>query len=150
MKGKFFRKNNAHSRLFDKSYFDQDHVLHVHFNGQEALIALGFDDAYIAAGNEWTSTATTLVRALRDAFRAMGGIDMEQYSLRFSDAVEVGEASNGLESYTIHTRRDQRGRLTVIAEIAGQSQEFAGYLGETKYRAAKWISERIIELEAAE
>ena len=150
MKGKFFRKNNAHSRLFDRSYFDQDHVLHVHFNGQEAVIALGFDDVYIAAGNEWTSTATTLIRALRDAFRAMGGIDMEQYSLRFSDAIDVGEASNGQKSYTIHARRDQLGRLTVIAEIAGQSQEFAGYLGETKYRAAKWISERIIELENAQ
>lgn len=150
MKGKFFRKNNAHSRLFDRSYFDQDHVLHVHFNGQEAVIALGFDDVYIAAGNEWTSTATILTRALRDAFRAMGGIDMEQYSLRFSDAVDVGEASNGPKSYTIHARRDQLGRIVIIAEIAGQSQEFAGYLGETKYRAAKWISERIIELENAQ
>lgn len=150
MKGKFFRKNNAHSRLFDRSYFDQDHVLHVHFNGQEAVIALGFDDVYIAAGNEWTSTATILPRALRDAFRAMGGIDMEQYSLRFSDAVDVGEASNGPDSYTIRTRRDQLGCLSVIAEIAGQSQEFTGYLGETKYRAAKWISERIIELENAQ
>lgn len=147
MKGKFFRKNNAHSRLFDKSYFDQDHVLHVFFNGQETVIALGFDDVYIAAGDEWTSTATILPRALRDAFRAMGGIDMEQYSLRFSDAVADGSASNGQNSYTIRTRRDHLGRLTVIAEIAGQSQEFAGYLGETKYRAAKWISERIIELE---
>lgn len=150
MKGKFFRKNNAHSRLFDRSYFDQDHVLHLHFNGQEALIALGFDDVYVAAGNEWTSTATILSRALRDTFRAMGGIDMEQYSLRFSDAVDHGSASNGPESYTIRTRRDQLGRLAVIAEIAGQSQEFAGYLGETKYRAAKWISERIIEMENAQ
>lgn len=150
MKGKFFRKNNAHSRLFDRSYFDQDHVLHVHFNGQEAVIALGFDDVYIASGNEWTSTATTLIRAIRDAYRAMGGIDMEQYSLRFSDAIDVGEASNGPKSYTISTRRDQLGRLTVIAEIAGQSKEFAGYLGETKYRTAKWISERIIELENAQ
>lgn len=150
MKGKFFRKNNAHSRLFDRSYFDQDHVLHVHFNGQEAVIALGFDDVYIVAGNEWTSITTILPRALRDAFRAMGGIDMEQYSLRFSDAVDAGEASNGPESYTIRTRRDQLGRLAVIAEIAGQSREFEGYLGETKYRAAKWISERIIELENAQ
>lgn len=148
MKGKFFRKNNAHSRLFDRSYFDQDHVLHVHFNGQEAVIGLD-DNTFVAAGDEWSSTATTLIRALRDTFRAMGGIDMEQYSLRFSDAVDVGEASNGPDSYTIRTRRDQLGRLTVIAEIAGQSQEFAGYLGETKYRAAKWISERIIELENA-
>lgn len=150
MKGKFFRKNNAHSRLFDRSYFGQDHVLHVHFNGQEAVIALGFDDVYIAAGNEWTSTATTLPRALRDAFRAMGGIDMEQYSLRFSDAVSYGSASNGPKSYTIRTRRDHLGRITIVAEIEGQSQDFAGYLGETKYRAAKWISERIIELEASE
>lgn len=150
MKGKFFRKNNAHSRLFDLSYFDQDHVLHVHFNGQEALIALSFYDVYIAVCNEWTSTATILPRALRDAFRAMGGIDMEQYSLRFSDAVDVGEASNGPDSYTIRARRDQFGRITIAAEIAGQSKEFAGYLGETKYRAAKWISERIIELESAQ
>ena len=150
MKGKFFRKNNAHSRLFDRSYFDQDHILHVHFNGQEAVIALGFDDVYVAAGDEWTSTATILQRALRDSFRAMGGIDMEQYSLRFSDAVNAGEASNGPNSYAIRARRDQLGRIAIVAEIAGQSQEFAGYLGETKYRAAKWISERIIELENAQ
>ena len=148
MKGKFFRKNNAHSRLFDQSYFDQDHILHVKFNGQEAVIGLD-GNTFIASGNEWTSTATTLIRALRDAFRAMGGIDMEQYSLRFSDAVDAGSASNGPNSYTIRTSRDQLGRITIVAEIAGRSKEFAGYLGETKYRAAKWISEQIIELENA-
>lgn len=147
MKRMFFRKNNAHSRLFDRSYFTETGVLNLEFAGKKSTVTKLHDGTFISEGDDWTSTTTTVVAAMRDCFHASGGIGLEEFSLHFDDAIKTGFGEPEDLRYLIEISK--RGKQSVvIIDYNGRSAEFPGYFGETKYLAARWLSLEILKDEA--
>lgn len=144
MSTKFFRKNNAHSRLFDKSYFSETGVLHLEFAGKKSTITALTDGTFLSEGEDWTSTTTTVKAAMRDCFYASGGIGLEGFSLHFDDAVKTGFGGPEDLSYLIEIEKGVQ-RSVVTIDYNGRSAGFPGYFGETKYLAARWLSLEMIK-----
>lgn len=147
MKKTFFRKNNAHSRLFDKSYFTKTCVLHLEFNGEKSTITKLADSTFLSEGDNWTSTTTSVIAAMRDCFHASGGIGLEGFSLHFNDAVKTGFGEPEDLRYLIEVKNGEKQSVVTIY-YNGRSAEFLGYFGEAKYLAARWLSLEILKDEA--
>lgn len=147
MKKAFFRKNNAHSRLFDRNYFAETGVLQLEFAGEKSTITKLGDGTFLSEGGNWTSTTTSVVAAMRDCFHASGGIGLEGFSLHFDDAVKTGSGGPEDLRYQIEVKKGEQ-QSVVSIDYNGRNAEFPGYFGETKYLAARWLSLEILKDEA--